>query len=305
MYTAAMDLNYHHLYYFWVVAREGSIARACEQLHVSQPTVSAQIKDLERAVGEPLFTRTGRRLVLTETGRTVLDYAGEIFALGRELVSAVRQRPTGRPLRLAVGVTDAMPKLVARALLEPALRLPGQPVHLVCREDSTERLLLDLSAHRLDVVLSDVPAGTAGAAVRTFDHLLGESGITFFGGPALAKSLRRGFPKSLDAAPAFMPGEGTALRRALDQWLGSRGIAPRLVGEFADSALLKTFGQTGLAVFPAPTVVEEEVCRQYRVKPVGRIDAVRERFYAITAERKVRHPAVAAISDAARRDTFG
>lgn len=298
-----MDLNYHHLMYFWAVARGGSIARASEEMLVSQPTISAQVKELEEALGERLFTRSGRRLVLTEVGRTAYDYANEIFGLGRQLVDAVKQTPTGRPLRLAVGVSEAMPKLVARLLIEPALRAEGRPVHLVCREDRGERLLADLATFRLDVILSDSPA-VPSTGVRTFSHLLGECGVTFFALPAAARKLRKGFPKSLQDAPAVLPTDNTWLRRGIDQWLSSRGIQPRVVAEVEDSALLKTFGQSGLGVFPAPSVVEAEVCGQYGVAVVARVEEVHERFYAISVERKLRHPAVVAISEAARHELF-
>jgi LysR family transcriptional activator of nhaA len=291
------QLNYHHLMYFWAVARHGGIAAAGRELLVSEPTISGQIKELQTALGERLFIRSGRRLVLTEMGKIVFDYAGEIFALGRELVDTVKQRPTNRPLRLAVGVSDALPKLVARTLLEAALRMEN--IHLICREGRMEELLIDLSTYRLDFVLSDIPAGSA-VKVQSFSHLLGESGISFFAVPAIAKKLTGKFPASLDHTPMLLPTDDTALRRALNGWFQTRGIRPRTRAEVQDSALLKTFGQVGAGVFPAPSVVEAEVCRQYEVAVVGRTDEVRERFYAISIERKLRHPAVVAISDAAR-----
>ena len=291
-------LNYHHLLYFWVAAREGGIARASRQLLVAEPTISGQVKELERFLGERLFVRSGRNLVLTEMGKVVFDYAGEIFALGRQMLDTVRQRPTDRPLRLSVGVTDGMPKLVVRRLLEPALRGPS-PLELTVREGALDDLLVELSTYRLDLVLSDAPAG-GGVKVVSFSHLLGESGVTFFGAPALAAKAARGFPASLGGADLLLPTANTALRRVLDQWFEARGVRPRVVASVQDSALLKTFGQAGVGVFPAPTAVEAEVCRQYEVKVVGRTDEVRERFYAITVERKLKHPAVIAIADAAR-----
>ena len=296
-------LNYHHLRYFWAVAREGSVTRASQHLRLAQPTVSGQLKALEDALGERLFERTGRRLVLTDVGRVVFRYADEIFSLGRELQDTLKGRPTGRPVRFTVGVADAVPKLVAYRLLLPALSLP-EPVHVVCREDKPERLIAELAAHSLDLVISDGPLG-AGAKVKAYSHLLGETAVGIFGADALAAAHRRGFPRSLEGAPLLVPTESSSLRRSLDQWLDAEGIRPRVVGEIEDGALLKTFGQAGLGLFPAPLAIEAEVRAQFGVKLVGRLDAVRERFYALSVERKIKHPAVLAISEAARRKLFG
>jgi LysR family transcriptional activator of nhaA len=296
-------LNYHHLLYFWVVAREGSVTRASEQLGLAQPTVSGQLKALEDSLGEKLFSRVGRRLVLTDVGRVVYRYAEEIFSLGRELQDTLKDRPTGRPVRLAVGVADVVPKLVAHRLLEPALSLP-EPVHVICREDKPDRLLAELSVHALDLVLSDAPV-SPGVMVKAYSHLLGETEVGFFGTEPLAAAYRRGFPRSLDGAPLLLPTENTTLRRSIDQWLDHERIRPRVVGEFEDSALLKVFGQAGKGLFPAPAVIEVEVRAQYGVKTVGRVPGVKERFYAISAERRLKHPAVVAISDAARQKLFG
>jgi LysR family transcriptional activator of nhaA len=296
-------LNYHHLLYFWAVAREGSVTRASEQLHLAQPTVSGQLKALEEALGEKLFARAGRRLVLTDVGRVVFRYADEIFSLGRELQDTLRGRPTGRPLRFTVGVADAVPKLVAYRLLLPALSLP-EPVHVVCREDKPARLLAELSVHALDLVLSDAPVG-AEVKVKAYSHLLGETPVAFFGTEALAAAHRKGFPHSLDGAPVLLPTEGSSLRRSLDQWFDTEGLRPRVVGEIEDRALLKVFGQAGVGLFPAPVAIEAEVRAQFGVMLVGRVDAVKERFYALSAERKLKHPAVVAISQAARRKLFG
>jgi LysR family transcriptional activator of nhaA len=296
-------LNYHHLLYFWTVAREGSVTRAGEQLRLAQPTISGQIKALEDALGERLFDRSGRRLVLTDIGRVVYQYAEEIFSLGRELQDTLKGRPTGRPVRFTVGVADAVPKLVAYRLLLPALSLP-EPVHVVCREDKPERLIAELAAHSLDLVIADSPLG-AGAKVKAYSHLLGETPVGIFGAEALAAAHRRGFPRSLEGAPLLVPTESSSLRRSLDQWLDAEGIRPRVVGEIEDSALLKTFGQAGLGLFPAPLAIEAEVRAQFGVRLVGRLDAVRERFYALSVERKIKHPAVLAISEAARRKLFG
>jgi LysR family transcriptional activator of nhaA len=296
-------LNYHHLLYFWVVAREGSVTKASEQLRLAQPTVSGQLKALEQALGERLFARSGRRLLLTDVGRVVFRYADEIFSLGRELQDALKDRPTGRPVRFSVGIADVVPKLVAYRLLLPALSLP-EPVHVVCREDKPDRLLAELAVHALDLVLSDAPVPPT-VKVKAYSHLLGETAIAFFGTEALAAAHRRGFPGSLAGAPLLLPCEGTALRRSIDQWLEQQGVRPQVVGEFEDSALLKVFGQAGKGLFPAPAAIEAEVRAQYDVRLVGRVEAVRERFYAISAERRLKHPAVVAISEAARGRLFG
>jgi LysR family transcriptional activator of nhaA len=295
-------LNYHHLLYFWVVAREGSIARACQQLHLAQPTISAQLAQLERSLGAKLFQRVGRSLQLTDTGRLVYRYAEEIFALGRELTDAVAGRPTGQPIRFVVGVPDALPKLIVFRLLRPAFEM-ADTVRLVCQEGKLEALLADLATHELDLVLSDVPA-PATVRVRAYSHLLGECGVSFFAAPKLASRFRRRFPDSLEGAPLLMPSEMTTMRRLLDQWFDEHSIRPAMVAEFQDSALLKVFGQEGIGIFPAPTAIRREVERQYRVKHVGTLNDARERYYAISVERRVRHPATAAITRAARSELF-
>ena len=295
-------LNYHHLLYFWTVAREGSITRAGDTLHLTQPAISAQLRTLERALGEKLFERRGRQLALTDTGRLVYRYAEEIFSIGRELQETLAGRPTGRPPRLVVGVVDSMPKLMIYRLLEHALR-GAEPVRLVLREDTAERLLADLAIHAVDVVLSDAPVPPA-VRIKAFSHLLGECGVTIFGASALVDAHRRRFPLSLDGAPFLLPMEGTTLRRSLDDWFTALGIRPNVVAEIEDSAVLKVFGQAGVGLFAAPTVVEREVRRQYGVRVVGRVETIRERFYAISAERRIRHPAVLAISSSARRELF-
>jgi LysR family transcriptional activator of nhaA len=296
-------LNYHHLLYFWTVAREGSITKACERLHLAQPTISAQIRSLEKSLGEPLFERQGRRLVLTEVGRLVYRYADEIFTLGRELRDTIKGRPSGgRPLRLRVGVADALPKQVVYRLLEPALRL-DQSLQIICYEGKPEPLVAELALHALDIVLSDTPLGP-GAKVRAFSHQLGECGITIMGTPKLIAQLSGPFPDCLHDAPMLLPTDNTTLRHSLEPWFDSLGIRPRVVAEFEDTALLKVFGQAGLGLFVIPSVIETEVCRQYGVEVVGRTEALRERFYAISIERKLKHPAVVAISEAARRELF-
>jgi len=295
-------LNYHHLLYFWTVAREGSIARATKTLRLAQPTISGQLRMLEDQLGEKLFQRSGRNLVLTEMGRVVYRYADEIFGIGRELLDTVRGRPTGRPLRLAVGLADSVPKGIAHRLLEPAFALEA-PVRLSCIEGSSERLLAALALLELDLVITDAPMG-AGSSVRAFQHLLGECGVEVFAVAKLAAAHRRGFPRSLDGAPILLPSAGATLRRSLDSWFERRGLRPRVVLECDDSALTTVFGQAGRGLFFAPSVIASEVMRQYGVKRVGAIPELRERFYAITVERRLKHPAVVAITESARTELF-
>ena len=295
-------LNYHHLLYFWTVAREGSVSRAAGVLHLTQPAVSAQIRTLERSLGDRLFQRRGRGLALTETGRLVYQYADEIFTIGRELQETLAGRAGGRPVRFTVGVTDAMPKLLAHRLLTPALHL-APAVKLVLREGAPEELFARLATHALDLVLTDAPA-PPGTAVRTFSHLLGECGTTVFGAPALVSRYRRNFPRSLHGAPFLMPGEGSTLRRSLEQWLEREQVRPAVRAEIDDSAVLKVFGQAGEGLFAAPSVVEAAVRRQYGVRVVGRMESLRERFYAITVQRRIAHPAAIAMTREAREALF-
>lgn len=295
-------LNYHHLLYFWTVARTGSIARACAELRLAQPTLSGQIRALEEQFGEKLFTRVGRGLALTETGKVVYGYADEIFSLGRELTDVLKGKPPGRPARLLVGVSDLMPKLVVHRILQPALSLES-PVHLVCYEDQPERLLLSLSAHELDLVLTDAPAHPS-VQTPVFSHLLGSSGLALFAAPAVAAQYRKDFPARLDGAPFLMPMQNSASRRTLDLWFDAHGIRPLVVAEFQDLALLNVFGQAGVGIFASPTVVEDQVRKYRQVALVGRLDTAKEDFYAISAERRIKHPAVAAISQFARQSLF-
>jgi LysR family transcriptional activator of nhaA len=294
--------NFHHLLYFWTVAREGSIMAACKKLYVSQPTISAQLRALERSLGHALFTRRGRRLELTEMGHVALRYADEIFTLGRELTDTLQGRPTGRGLRLVVGVADVVPKLVAYRLLEPALQQP-ESVELVCLEGKSDRLLADLAVHELDLVLSDAPVGPS-VNVRAFSHLLGECGTGVFATPRLARRFRKDFPAGLAEAPLLLPTETCTIRRELNQWFFSQGISPRILGQFDDSALLTVFGQAGRGVFFAPAAIAAEMIQQYGVVHIGTLERVRQRFYAISVERRIRHPAVLAISTEARRELF-
>lgn len=295
-------LNYHHLRYFWIVAREGSLVAAGRVLRLSHPTLSAQIHALEDQLGEKLFVRVGRRLALTEMGRVVYRYAEEIFSLGREMVDTVAGRASGQPLRLDVGIADVVPKLIVRRLLQPALSLP-EPVRLVCYEDGYEKLLADLAHHTLDIIISDAPV-PPGSSVRAFNHPLGKTSVSFFGTTSLANSYRRGFPKSLNGAPLLLPIESMILRRSLNHWFDQHDIKPKVVAEFEDSALLKVFGADGVGIFPAPTIMETDVTRQYGVHVLGRAPGVHERFYAISVERKLKNPAVVAITEAARLELF-
>lgn len=299
MYDGRVEwLNYHHLLYFWLAAREGGVTRASEELRLAQSTVSAQIRLLESALGDRLFVRRGRRLELTELGHLVYRYADEIFGLGRELLDAVKGRPTGRPAPFAVGVADVVPKLMAHRLLAPAL-CSDPPVHLVCREGKPTELLAALALHRLDLVLADAPVGP-GIEVKAYNHLLGESPIELWAAPALAAKLRRRYPRSLDGAPLLLPTSGTQLRRSLDQWLDEIGVRPAVVAEIDDSALLTVFGGEGRGAFPVCAAIGPEVRRQFKVTRVGVAGRVRERFYAISIERRLTHPAVVALSRAAR-----
>jgi LysR family transcriptional activator of nhaA len=269
---------------------------------VAQPTISAQLKKLETAVGHRLFDRAGRRLVLTDTGRVVYRYADEIFSIGRDLMDTLKGRPAGSPLRLQVGVADVVPKLMTHRLLTPALELP-EGIQMICHEGKPAELLARLAVHELDVVLSDSPTG-AEMGVRAFNHLLGECTVTIFAASNQASKFRRAFPRSLDNAPMLMPTPNTMMRRALDHWLDAEGIRPLVVAEFEDSALLKVFGQRGVGLFPGPTAISREIQKQYGARPIGEIREVRERFYAISMERRVKHPAVVTITDQAKRRLF-
>ncbi|HEX9714381.1 MAG TPA: transcriptional activator NhaR [Desulfurivibrionaceae bacterium] len=295
-------LNYHHLFYFWTVMREGSLTAASVRLSLAPSTVSAQLSRLEETLDGKLFRRAGRNLEPTDLGRLVFRYADEIFSLGREMLDTIRGRPVAGPLSLKAGVVDVLPKLIVRRLLEPALQLPER-VKLVCLEDKEDALLAELAMHSLDVVLSDAPL-RAGLSVKAYSHLLGECGITFFAVEKLAARLREKFPQSLHEAPMLLPMEMTALRGGLERWFATLGIRPAIAGEFDDSALLNVFGQEGDGVFVAPTVIEPEVLRQHKVQVIGRTQAVKERYYAISVERIIKHPAVAAILEAARHNLF-
>lgn len=295
-------MNYHHLLYFWTVVREGSISKASQKLRISSPAISAQLRSLEENFGEKLLRRSGRNLVMTEMGRTVFSYAEDIFALGRELIDTVRNRPTGRPMRVDIGVVDVLPKLIAQWLIEPALHL-RERVRVVCREATSDQLIARLATLELDVVLSDSPINP-NLKIQAFNHLLGESAVTFVAVPRLAAKCKGRFPRSLDRMPMLLPTDNTDLRRSLDQWFETRNIRPDIVGEFEDYALLRAFGQAGSGIFPVPSVFEKQLKQQDSLRRVGRTDEVHSRFFAISAERKLMHPAVVAICDTARRELF-
>lgn len=295
-------LNYNHLQYFWAVAREGSIAKASESLHLTPQTISGQLKLLDEAVGQPLFNRVGRRLVLSDTGRVVFEYANEIFSVGAELASIVRGNQMTGPTTLSVGIVSSMPKLIAERIVAPAM-LGEQPVRVRCHESSLEQLLSELAVHRLDLVLSDQPVPD-GLGIKAYNHRLGESGMSFFSQRNRSRRYRAKFPDSLNDAPLLLPSQHSALRRRLDDWFENHELSPRIAGEFDDSALLKAFGEAGAGVFAAPTVIEEEVCRMYRMSPIGRTDEIKERFYAISPERRLKHPSVVLITDTARSKLF-
>lgn len=287
-------LNYQHLLYFWSVVRTGSLTRACEELALSAPTISSQLRTLEARLGEKLLVKSGRTLVPTEVGRLVYSYADEIFGLGQDLLEALEHRPTTRPLRLVVGIDDVVPKEIAQRVLEPALRLK-QPVRVVCREGTLERLVAELAVHEIDVVLSDAPI-TPSLAVRAYSHSLGGCKVVWMATPAVAKTLRRGFPGSLNSVPMLLPTDDTAIRRALDLWLARQDIRPLLVGEFEDYAMLREFARSGHGFAPVPSVLEEQFRREYGFASIGTVDGVHAEFYAISVERKIKHPAVAAMT---------
>jgi LysR family transcriptional regulator, transcriptional activator of nhaA len=291
-------LNYQHLFYFWNVAREGSVTRASEKLRLAQPTISGQLAVFEDAIGAQLLRKEGRKLMLTEKGRTVYNYADEIFALGRELTNTLKGRAGAFGGRLSVGIADALPKLLVYRLIEPAL-LTQERAQVICHEDKVERLLAELSLHGVDLVLADAPA-TGSAGGRVYSHLLGQCGVAVFGAPALAAKYAGDFPRSLEGAPLLLPTPTTALRRSLDLWFESRRICPEIRAEIEDSALMKTFAAAGVGLFVAPVAVTGEIERRYDVVRIGDLEGVTESFYAITVRRKVDHPAITVILESAQ-----
>lgn len=296
-------LNYHHLLYFWAVAKEGSITQASKELRLAHPTISGQIHRLENVLGVKLFARKGRNLVLTDSGRIAFRYADEIFSLGQEFQDTLKGRSSGQQMRLVVGVSDVLAKSIVHRILEPAFQLQDK-VRVVCREArSTEALMGELAVHTVDVILSDAPAGP-GTPVRTFSHPLGECGSSFFAAPALARSCRRRFPRSLDGVPVLLPSGDSTFRRALNEWFESHDIRPEIIAELDDLALASVMGEAGLGVFAAPDVIAKELRQRYNVHLVGRAKDLRQRFFAISVERKIKHPAVAAICQVARKHIF-
>ena len=295
-------INYKHLHYFWTVAREGGIARASELLHVTPQTISGQLSLLKEYLGVDVFTRVGRNLELTEDGRLVLGYADEIFSLGGELEETIHQLPGSRPQLFRVGVVDVVPKSIANRILEPALLMP-EPVRMICREAGLDTLLAELAVHRLDLVLADraIPPTNS---TRGYSHKLGECGVSFFATKKLERELKGKFPNCLDGAPLLLPTSGNPLRSGIDQWLDKQRIHPRVIAEFDDSALMKVFGQNGTGVFIAPTAIKTEVERQFQVHAIGSINEVIEQFYVISVERRVLHPVVSSVVEAARTMLF-
>ncbi|MBK9521852.1 MAG: transcriptional activator NhaR [Rhodocyclaceae bacterium] len=299
---AFSNLNFKHLRYFWSVAKTGSIARASEQLHKTPQSISGQLTELESVLGVALFTRVGRRLELTEMGKRILSYADEIFALGNELIDVVKHQTvlTATPFR--IGISDSVPKSLAYRVVQPALQLDPR-VRLVCREGRLPALLAELALHRLDLVVADQPM-TQRINVRAYNHLIGRSDVTVLGAPSVIKSLHGKFPACLDNAPFLLPGEDGALRPGLMQWFSENDIRPQIIGEFDDGALLKYFGQAGAGLFVVPSATSADVCRRHSVKRLGAIDTVTDELYAITTERRLKHPGALAIVTATQKDVF-
>lgn len=285
----SLNYSYRHLYYFWAVAKEGGLTRAAEKLGLSVQTVSTQVRELEQALGAALLKPAGRGLALTEAGRTALDLAEQIFALGETLPERVREAVDVPTVRLVVGISDGLPKLVAQRLLAPVLDTPQ--LRLLCHEDEFDDLLGDLALHRLDVVLADRPA-PANPNLRVYSHSLGSSPIAWYSHSRWASDAARDFPRSLVDVPLLLPTSHAALRPRLDQWLADLGLRPRVAGEFEDSALLATFGAEGLGVFPAAVAVDDALTGRYGLVNVGRAEGLAEQFYAVGTDKKISHPLV-------------
>lgn len=295
-------LNYRQLHYFWVVAKTGSIVRACEQLNLTPQTVSGQISLLEQTYGVELFKRVGRQLELTETGRTALPYAEQMFQLGGDLEALLRAQPEEQQILFRVGVADVVPKSIVYRLIAPTMAL-SEPIRITCREDQLERLLADLAIQRLDLVISDSPMPSH-LDIKGYSQKLGECGVSFFATRALAATYGQDFPNGMQGAPLLIPGQQTVVRSRLMRWFAEQNVQPKIVGEFDDSALMKAFGKSGSGIFIAPSVIADEVMDQYDVELIGQTDAVTESFYAISVERKVKHPGIVAITEGARRQLF-
>jgi LysR family transcriptional regulator, transcriptional activator of nhaA len=295
-------INYQHLYYFWTVAKHGSISAACKILHLAQPTISGQLSVFEEAVNAQLWRKEGRKLVLTDTGQALFHYAEEIFLLGQEMTNMLNGRATERGLRLNIGISDAMPKLIAYRLIAPLLNL-SEPTQINCVEDKTERLLSDISLHSIDILFTDVPA-TPASASKVFNHLLGETAVGIFAAPHLAVRYQQDFPSCLKNAPFLLPTPNTALRRSVDQWFDQQHITPIIKAEVEDSALLKTFGAAGAGLFFSPSIVANEIHQQYGTPMLGLAEGVFEHFYAITAQRRLKHPLVTVMLEHAQQELF-
>lgn len=295
-------LNYRQLHYFWVVAKTGSIVRAGEQLNLTPQTISGQISLLEQTFGVDLFRRVGRQLELTEAGRLALPYAEQMFQLGDELEALLRAQPDEQQILFRIGVADVVPKSIVYRLIAPTMAL-AEPIRITCREDKLERLLADLAIQRLDLVISDSPMPPH-LDIKGYSQKLGECGISFFATQALAERYGQNFPHGLQGAPLLVPGQETVIRSRLMRWFAEQKVQPRIVGEFDDSALMKAFGKSGSGIFITPSVIADEVQAQYGVQMIGQTDAVTEYFYAISVERKIKHPGIVAITEGARRGLF-
>ncbi|MDB5981187.1 MAG: nhaR [Pseudomonas sp.] len=295
-------LNYRQLHYFWVVATTGSIVRASEQLNLTPQTISGQISLLEQSFGADLFQRVGRQLELTEAGRLALPYAEQMFQLGNELEALLSAQPDEQQILFRIGVADVVPKSIVYRLIAPTMELP-EPIRITCREDKLERLLADLAIQRLDLVISDSPMPSH-LDIKGYSQKLGECGVSFFATQGLAERYGADFPQGLQGAPLLIPGQETVVRSRLMRWFAEQKVQPRIVGEFDDSALMKAFGKSGSGIFIAPSVIADEVQAQYGVLRIGQTDAVTESFYAISVERKVKHPGIVAITEGARRELF-
>ncbi len=297
-------MNFKHLYYFWVTAKAGGVMRAGEQLHTTPQTLSGQIKQLEDWLGRKLFRKSGRNLELTEDGRLALGYADQIFSLGAELETAVREARGGHTvLDFRVGVADSVTKSLAYRLLEPALAVT-EPVRLICNEGKFPDLLSRLALNQLDLVIADEPMSRR-ISVKAFNHALGSTAMSFFCGPELRAQLKGPFPQCLNAMPMLIPGAQASVRQQWEGWLTRHQIHPRIIGEFDDGALMTAFGRKGRGVFMAPSVMEADIMEQFGVQVIGRTDELVEEFFAVSVERRITHPCVVAITNAARGELFG
>ncbi len=293
-----MRLNYKHLYYFYLVAREGSLLRASDRLNLTPQTVSGQLKVFEDSIGEQLLRKSGRKLALTDQGRKVLGYAEEIFSIGEQLENALHTGVTNKPSEFRVGVADVIPKSIAFKFLLPSIHA-NEPIKLICHEFDLVKLMTELAVHELDMVIADSPMPT-NIDVRAYNHLLGASDIEFFAAPKLISNLKGNFPDCIDTQPMLIPGPAAAIRQPVLDWLETRNIYPIIIGEFDDTALLKAFGSEGTGVFFAPSVIGDEICRQFKVQSIGITSEVKQSFYAISVERKISHTSVKTVTDSAR-----